>query len=460
MPVYLTDNTILKVIVDKDNTVVLNPIPPISTFVTLTDTPANYTGAGGNFVKVTIGEDGLEFGAGAVPTNFTDLNDTPNAYTGDAGKIVVVNTGETGLEFLTVAGVGDMTKAVYDPTNIQLSAFDYNNFINTPPLLSSTTDLAEGTNLYYTEGRVSLNSDVVANTAKISYTDATAVGLNTAKISADGSINNHLDVDIVTDAVTEGEVMVWRTNKFVPEQQSGGGGAVSSVFGRSGVVIAVSGDYNTSLVTENTNLYYTEGRVAANAAVALNTAKISYTDAAAVAANTAKVTNATHTGDVTGDTALTIAADVVGANELDVTGNGTITQYLRSDADGTFTWDTPAGGGGAQPDASLDIIFAARVNNAGSGIQVFYNDPAYNLSVDGNGQLLKNGVSIPLWTCIVELTAYYSSSTYEVVTAYVNSAVTTQTQCKLGLQQTSNNNHTLIPFEGQMIVRKGTLTPI
>jgi hypothetical protein len=47
--------------------------------------------------------------------------------------------------------------------------------------------------------------------------------------------------------------------------------------------------------------------VANNSAVAANTAKISYTDAAAVALNTAKVSNATHTGDATGDTALTLA---------------------------------------------------------------------------------------------------------------------------------------------------------
>lgn len=37
---------------------------------------------------------------------------------------------------------------------------------------------------------------------------------------------------------------------------------VSSVFGRSGVVTAQSGDYNTSQVTENTNLYFTNNRVA------------------------------------------------------------------------------------------------------------------------------------------------------------------------------------------------------
>jgi hypothetical protein len=48
--------------------------------------------------------------------------------------------------------------------------------------------------------------------------------------------------------------------------------AVSSVFGRTGNVIAANGDYNTSLVTENTNLYYTEARVSANTDVAANTA--------------------------------------------------------------------------------------------------------------------------------------------------------------------------------------------
>ena len=48
--------------------------------------------------------------------------------------------------------------------------------------------------------------------------------------------------------------------------------AVSSVFGRTGNVIAANGDYNTSLVTENTNLYFTQARVSANTDVAANTA--------------------------------------------------------------------------------------------------------------------------------------------------------------------------------------------
>jgi hypothetical protein len=48
--------------------------------------------------------------------------------------------------------------------------------------------------------------------------------------------------------------------------------AVSSVFGRTGNVTASNGDYNTSQVTELTNLYYTEARVNANTNVAANTA--------------------------------------------------------------------------------------------------------------------------------------------------------------------------------------------
>ena len=47
------------------------------------------------------------------------------------------------------------------------------------------------------------------------------------------------------------------------------GGLVDSVYGRTGNVIATSGDYTTSLVTEGTNLYFTSAR--ARTAIALTT---------------------------------------------------------------------------------------------------------------------------------------------------------------------------------------------
>ena len=60
--------------------------------------------------------------------------------------------------------------------------------------------------------------------------------------------------------------------------------------------------------------------------------------AAAVALNTAKVTNATHTGDVTGATSLTISPGAVDIAMLSATGTADATTYLRGDN----TWAGPA----------------------------------------------------------------------------------------------------------------------
>jgi hypothetical protein len=83
---------------------------------------------------------------------------------------------------------------------------------------------------------------------------------------------------------------------------------IQSVNGQVGNV-----SLTTSDIAEGTNKYYTEERVAANSAVAANTAKVGITtdQAAAIVANSAKVSNANHTGEVTGATALTITSDAV-----------------------------------------------------------------------------------------------------------------------------------------------------
>jgi len=53
-------------------------------------------------------------GAGGGATTFVELTDTPANYTGSSLKHVRVNVGETALEFVTLGGGGDMLKATYD----------------------------------------------------------------------------------------------------------------------------------------------------------------------------------------------------------------------------------------------------------------------------------------------------------------------------------------------------------
>ena len=120
----------------------------------------------------------------------------------------------------------------------------------------STSNVTEGTNLYYTDARVAANSAVAANTAKISYptADSTKVGFisvtqavdldtmesdiatNNAKVGytdaavdsriAAASIDDLSDVDTSTVAPTDGQALVWdnANSKWEPGTVSGGGG--------------------------------------------------------------------------------------------------------------------------------------------------------------------------------------------------------------------------------------------
>lgn len=70
------------------------------------------------------------------------------------------------------------------------------------PSSISTDDVAEGsTNLYFTDSRVDANTNVIANTAKV---------------SADGSINTHSDVDTTTNSPSIGDSLIWDGSKWIP----------------------------------------------------------------------------------------------------------------------------------------------------------------------------------------------------------------------------------------------------
>lgn len=132
----------------------------ITEFIELIDTPESYSAQGGKFVRVNGSEDGLEFYdlssiiSGGV-SNFIDLIDTPNSYSGENDKYVKVNSSGTGLEFITL----------------------------------NTTVVPEGTNLYYTDGRVQTFGDN-RYALKVHDHEISAInGLTTA-------LNNKQDADI------------------------------------------------------------------------------------------------------------------------------------------------------------------------------------------------------------------------------------------------------------------------
>jgi hypothetical protein len=91
-----------------------------------------------------------------------------------------------------------------------------------------------------------------------------------------------------------------------------------------------------------------------------------------------------------------IADDAITAGKLNVTGDGSATQFLRSDGDGSFTWAVPT-----DTDTNTQLTqeqvedFVAGVITAGTNVSVTYDDAAGTLTIastDTNTQLTTEAV--------------------------------------------------------------------
>jgi len=123
------------------------------------------------------------------------------------------------------------------------------------------------------------------------------------------------------------------------------------------------------------------------AAVAANTAKtgITTSQANAITANTAKVTNATHTGDVTGATALTIADDAVTAAKLANSINTDIATGVTANT--TANAALPKAGGTMTGNL---VMGANEITLADNGIIQMGTGDDFNIYHDGSDSVIKD----------------------------------------------------------------------
>jgi hypothetical protein len=251
------------------------------------------TGAAGSSVAVT--NSGT---SSAATLNFT----IPQGAKGDTGTSYTVN-GKSGS--VQIYGVQNTTQPGYDlevdlatkagklntARNISLTgkitglvSFDGSANVTMTTALNAvtTSDITEGSRLYYTDARsrLALSSTADSNISSlISYDDTTGIIKYRASTSyitegsnlyftntradaradvriAASSINALSDVDTVTAAPTNGQVLTWTGSAWTPSTVSGGSGAVASVNGLTGAVTL-----NTDSVNEGaTNQYYTNAR--------------------------------------------------------------------------------------------------------------------------------------------------------------------------------------------------------
>ena len=149
------------------------------------------------------------------------------------------------------------------------------------------------------------------------------------------------------------------TNTWSQEGGSGIGG-VTSVFGRTGIVTAQSGDYTTTQVTEGTNLYFTSARAAAAAPVPSVFGRTGAVTAAANDYNLSQISSGTlaATGGTVYNPAGSGNTQVVFKNSSSQAANGAGSVLWQNNAGATMSfinWDGGfAEGDGTNYKISLD----------------------------------------------------------------------------------------------------------
>ena len=197
-------------------------------------------------------------------------------------------------------------------------------------LVADTSFYTAGAGITLTGNEFSIDTAtsnaITANTAKTGITSgqANAITANTAKTGITSDQANAITANTAKTGITSDQA-----------------NAITANTAKTGI----TSDQANAITANTAKTGITSGQASA---ITANTAKTGITSgqASAITANTAKVTNATHTGEVTGSSALTIADNVVDEANLKVSNTPTDGYVLTAQSGNTggLTWAVESSG--------------------------------------------------------------------------------------------------------------------
>ena len=223
----------------------------------------------------------------ALVYNGTSWVNNTETFVGTVTNVSALTIGTTGTDLTSTVANSTTTPVITlnvptaSATNRgALSSADWSTFNAKQVALNGTgfvkisgTTISYDNSTYYLASNPSFYIPLTAlsSTATgLTYTNTTGVFSTTAGYAIPTTTKQATWDTAYNDSIVSAAVTGTTTKTLTLNQQDGGTvtanwtddntDAVTSVFGRTGAVVATSGDYNTLQVTENTNLYFTEQR--------------------------------------------------------------------------------------------------------------------------------------------------------------------------------------------------------
>ena len=191
--------------------------------------------------------------SGGGSGNFVGLTDTPANFSGAAGRFVKVNSSANALEFVAV----DTDGIIEGSSNLYYTSARANADFDTRLATKSTTNLAEGTNLYYTDARVNARVSALGsanwNTA-YGWGDHSTAGYQTT-----AGLNAAIDTHLNQSNPTSGYVLSWNGSDYAWVTNAG----YTNTDFDNRLASKDTGD-----LTEGSNLYFTNARADARISAA------------------------------------------------------------------------------------------------------------------------------------------------------------------------------------------------
>lgn len=353
-----------------------------ATFVSDTLNVPTYTlaGLGGQpqlngtgFVKVTgttISYDNSTYYLASNPNSFIALTalsaGTGISYNNTNG--VITNTAPDQVVSLT-AGNGISISGTYPSFTIASTITQYTDALARLAISESVTGL-----------------DYDNTTGVFSLTTGYVIPTTSSAANWDSAYNDKINSASVTGTTTKTLTLTQQDGGTITASWTDiNTDAVNSVFGRTGAVVAVSGDYTTAQVTESGNLYYTDAR--ARAAITLTT--------------TGSSGSSTYSGGTLNIPAYTLSGlgGVPTTRTLTINGTAYDLSADRTWNVGTVTSATATTGGqvaffnGATVITSVSGLYFDGVDKLGIGTA----SPTYNLDVTGDARMISSSSSQTLY---------------------------------------------------------------